>query len=57
MQPLILRQARTQTETAWRDVETDFEQLPAAVGVDANGLSTATSTRITEVKMETTDDR
>lgn len=57
MQPLILRQAALAERMAWRDPQTDTDPLPATVATDANGLTVATATRITEVRQETTDDK
>lgn len=57
MQPLILRRATLAEQLPWRDAPTDTDPLPAAVATDANGLTVATTTRITEVRQETTDDK
>lgn len=57
MQPLVLRQAAPAEQTPWRDSQTDTDPLPATVATDANGLTVAATTRITEVRQETTDDK
>jgi hypothetical protein len=57
MRPLILRRALLADHALWHDAQTDTDPLPATVTTDANGITSATSTRITEVKRETTDDQ
>ena len=57
MQPLILRLAVPAGHPPWQDTPTDTDPLPSIVAIDVNGMATGTSTRITEVRQETTDDQ
>jgi hypothetical protein len=57
MQPLILHRAAPAEPAKFRDEETDTDCLPAQVASDAQGFTSATATRLTEVRQETTDDK
>lgn len=57
MQPLILSRAVIAEHKPWRDAQTDTDPLPAIVETNVNGLTSATSTRMTKVQQETTDDK
>ena len=57
MQPFILSRAVLYDHTPWRDVQTDTDPLPITVTNNPNGTTSATATRITEVRKETTDDQ
>jgi hypothetical protein len=57
MEPFILCRAALAAHVPWRDTQTDIDPLPATVATDANGLTVAAATRVTEVRQETTDDQ
>jgi hypothetical protein len=57
MRPLVLRRVSLAQPVPWRDAQTDTDPLPAMVVTDANGVTSATSTLITLVRQETTDDK
>jgi len=56
MQPLILRRVVRAEHLRWQDAQTDTDPLPATVAIDANGITSAIPTRVTDVRHETTDD-
>lgn len=57
--PFVVRDARplaTASESPRRDVDACEDPLPAALEKDAAGLAFPRTTRVTEVRPETTDD-
>jgi len=59
MRPLILRQATlTAPNEDWCDEDINTDPLPATVMISVNGVTTVPRpTRLTEVRVETTDDQ
>ena len=54
---ILLESLNLEPAPAWRDEHTGDDPLPAPVETNASGITFVRTTRVTEVKPETTDDR